>query len=318
MNFKASILLSLLASTAEAHFRIPYPGERNSTNWDTQTKSPCGGDNAFVFPRYEWNPEGSPVEINYHHLYGVGAIYFCGNGNCTTGADFDELIYEPVDQTVGNFCIPALQLPSKYNKVNTTGVIQIIYGAPSNEAGDYEFMYNCIDVIVSKDGPVYDGTQCINSSTSIEHDGQVNEVEENNGDEQLNLISSISYLENVRISTQSVNSVSSKAAGSLSGSGYVSTTSLSDDMAGMDMGSTTTATITSSINMSGMPGMDMSTTIVSSYTAKSSGVASNTSTSAVEPSTASTSSSTGGANSNNNYFTISTSLIVLSVVSLFL
>lgn len=243
MNIRSTILLSLLTSSAEAHFRVPFPGERNATNWDTQTISPCGGDNAVVFPRYEWNPKGSPVEINYHHMYGVGAIYFCGSGNCTTGADFNELIYEPVDQTKGNFCIPAVQLPEKYNKINSTGVIQIIYGAPGKEDGDYDFMYNCIDVVVSNDGPTFDG-QCSNSTEFAEADTQVAALEAKNGNEQIDKISSFSYL------AKAIDSTASGASGNFSAA---TTTSMNMGMGGMsDMGGMT--------GMGDMSGMDMGTT----------------------------------------------------------
>lgn len=247
MRFHLSILLSLLASSAEAHFRVPFPGERNATNWDTQTTSPCGGDNSVVLPRYEWNPKGSPIEINYHHSFGVGAIYFCGSGNCTTGADFDELIYEPVDQTVGNFCIPAVQLPDKYNKVNSTGVIQIIYGTPGKKDGDYEFMYNCVDVIVSEDGPTFNG-QCSNSTNFAEFDTQVAALEAKNNDEQIDKISSFSYLEKVIVSTAKLGSASSRASATTSAvSGKSTSTSMDMEMGGMS-------------DMDGMPGMDMETT----------------------------------------------------------
>lgn len=288
MNFKFTVLMSLLASTAEAHFRIPYPGERNATNWDTQTTSPCGGDNAVVLPRYDWNPKGSPVEINYHHYYGVAAIYFCGSDNCTTGADFNELIYEPVDQTKGNFCIPALQLPSKYNKVNSTGVVQIIYGAPSNKAGDYDFMYNCIDVIVSEDGPIFDGTQCSNSSSTIEYDEQVAQIEEENNDEQIDKITSMSYLEKVRISTQSANSVASNAS-------KASATTSSDDMGGMNMS-----------------GMDMGTTSTTNAATTSKTGSSASASASGSASTSQSNVSTAGANNNM----VTSSFIVLSLISL--
>lgn len=270
MKLSSTVLLSLLASSAEAHFRVPFPGERNATNWDTQTTSPCGGDNAVVFPRYEWNPKGSPVEISFHHMYGVGAIYFCGSGNCTTGADFNELIYEPVDQTMGNFCIPAVQLPKKYNRVNSTGVIQIIYGAPGKEDGDYDFMYNCIDVVVSEDGPTFDG-QCSNSTEFAAVDTQVAALEEKNGEEQIDKISSFSYL------AKAIASTTASGVSRVSGASGVAAASATSTSMDMGMGGMS--------DMGDMPGMDMSTSTTDKTFASTSTGASTRSTNPSKPAT---------------------------------
>ncbi|TID30769.1 hypothetical protein CANINC_000685 [Pichia inconspicua] len=216
--------LLLLASTAFAHFRVPFPGERNATNWDTQTTGPCGGANRPVLPRYEWNPQGSPVEIAYHHTYGVGTLFYCGSGDCDESADFDTLLYAPVDQTKGNFCIPALQLPEEFNKINSTGVVQIVYADP-NPKGGYTYMYNCIDVIVSEDGPLFDG-QCSNSTdVEIKIDEGIAELEASSI-VPLDEIETLTYLESARAIEASKTAASASAT-----------------MGGMDMG--------------GMSGMDM-------------------------------------------------------------
>ncbi|KAG0691347.1 hypothetical protein C6P40_001631 [Pichia californica] len=233
MNIKSSVLLSLLASTVEAHFKINFPGQRNPNTGNAELSLPCGGNN--ITERYEWNPDGSPVGIYYNHNYGIGAMYYCGNGNCTTNDDFDELIYEPIDQTVGNFCIPSLQLPEKYNKVNNTGVIQIIYATQGDEVDEYDFMYNCIDIVVSKTGPTFDG-QCSNSSSLIEYDSQGASFEDSNNNEQIDEISSISYLEMIRASTLANNALASAS-----------------DMSGMNMGTATSiaSSKTGSVSASG-------------------------------------------------------------------
>lgn len=268
--------LLLLASTVTAHFRVPFPGERNSTNWSTQNVSPCGGADQVVLPRYEWNPQGSPIEITYNHQYGVGAMYFCGSGNCTTGDDFNELVYSPIDQVKGNFCIPALQMPSKYNEVNTTGVLQIIYAALGDDGG-YEYMYNCVDVVISEDGPLFDG-QCSNSTQPTEDFG-VASIEAQSV-VQLDQISTLTFLD------------AAKTSGSASGSASASATASMDmDMSGM-----------SGMDMSGMSGMDMSTTLITSSTRGSGSVTTvsdsdskSASSSASASASASSSKSTGGA-----------------------
>jgi hypothetical protein len=159
MQLLSTILLSLLAAGAEAHFPVPFPGERNATNFATQIQSPCGGSNNVVLPRYKWNPAGLSVEIAYRHEYGVGAIYFCGSEDCSTGENFNHLLYEPIDQFMGNFCIPAVQLPGQFNKINSTGVIQIVHESLGKSEG-YEFMYDCVDVVVSQNGQTFGG-QCV-------------------------------------------------------------------------------------------------------------------------------------------------------------
>lgn len=207
----------LFASNALAHFRVPFPGERNATNWDTQTIGPCGGANRPVLPRYEWNPQGSPVEIGYHHTYGVGTLFYCGEGDCTDSADFTELLYAPIDQTKGNFCIPALQLPEKFNKLNDTGVIQIVYADP-NEKGGYTYMYNCIDVVVSNDGPLFDG-QCSNSTgTEISIDEGVAELEASSI-VPLDEIETLTYLEAARTATSSAEASGMNGMSGMSGMG---------------------------------------------------------------------------------------------------
>ena len=247
MNFAQIVLVTLLSEVVSAHFRVPFPGERNATNWDTQTESPCGGDNKAVLPRYEWNPNGSPIEINYHHTFGVGAMYFCGSGNCTTGSDFNELIYEPIDQQKGNFCLPSVEIPSKYNKINQTGVIQIIYAANSKDGKGYEYMYNCVDVIVSENGPIFNG-QCSNSTQGSFDEG-VAKLEKV-ATKQLDSFSVLTYLD------------AHKDSASAIGSKSVTTTSSMDmDMGGMDMSGMTMSTTSSSSSMDmDMGGMTMSTT----------------------------------------------------------
>lgn len=236
MNFAQIVLVTLLSEVVSAHFRVPFPGERNATNWDTQTESPCGGDNKAVLPRYEWNPNGSPIEINYHHTFGVGAMYFCGNGNCTTGSDFNELIYEPIDQQKGNFCLPSVEIPSKYNKINQTGVIQIIYAANSKDGKGYEYMYNCVDVIVSENGPIFNG-QCSNSTQGSFDEG-VAKLEKV-ATKQLDSFSVLTYLDAHKGSVSDI------------GSKSVTTTSSMDmDMGGMTM--STTSSLSSSMDMGNM------------------------------------------------------------------
>ena len=248
MNFAQIALVTLLSEVVSAHFRVPFPGERNATNWDTQTESPCGGDNKAVLPRYEWNPNGSPIEINYHHTFGVGAMYFCGSGNCTTGSDFNELIYEPIDQQKGNFCLPSVEIPSKYNKINQTGVIQIIYAANSKDGKGYEYMYNCVDVIVSENGPIFNG-QCSNSTQGSFDEG-VAKLEKV-ATKQLDSFSVLTYLD------------AHKGSASAIGSKSVTTTSSMDmnmgsmDMSGMDMGGMTMSTTSSSSSSSSSSSMDM-------------------------------------------------------------
>lgn len=259
MQLTIGVILSILsaATGVQAHFRVPFPGERNATNWDTQTESPCGGDNYPVLPAFEWNPAGSPVEINYKHNFGVGAIYFCGNGDCTTGDDFDELIYEPVDQHKGNFCIPSVQLPAKYNKVNQTGVVQIIYATLGKEGG-YEYMYNCVDVVVSENGPTFNG-QCANSTDlDIAWDEGAATLVSAHDEEQIDKIATLTYLDAFNTTTAGSASTTSSMDMGMGGmtmdgmtmemststdSTVVSTTSSMDmDMGGMTMDGMTTAT----------------------------------------------------------------------------
>ncbi|ODV86007.1 hypothetical protein CANARDRAFT_7367 [[Candida] arabinofermentans NRRL YB-2248] len=242
----ANIVLSLatLAATAYAHFRIPFPGERNATNFDTQTTGPCGGDNSVVSPRYKWNPEGSPLELLNHHVLSVFAIYFCPYASCTESDDFDVLLSEPLDLGKGNFCVSALELPSKYNNVNQTGTIQVIAAGTSDDYGEYEYMYNCVDIIVSEDGPVYDGTQCSNS-TEIEYDEGADSIYESEGT-TLYELESVSEFTALNAYWSSTMESAAKASGvtSMSGMTMDAATTI-DDMSGMDMGTTTTSGSTS-------------------------------------------------------------------------
>lgn len=278
--FYFPLVISLLTTGVLAHFTVPFPGDRNENNMKTQTISPCGGENSVVLPRYEWNPNGSPVEIAFHHEYGVGAIYFCGNGNCTTGDDFDTLVYQPVDMQKGNFCIPALQLPSKINNVNTTGVIQIIYASTGKESGKYEYMYNCIDILVSEDGPVWDN-QCSNSTTVLYDESVYQEVKD--GRELDNSIE-FTYLDNAASMTS---------------------TSMDMDMGGMDMQTATTMSMSTpggaaDMNMSGMY-MGNSSSTSMDITMKTNGASTmRTMTKTVSSTTSSV--STAGSNKNSPIF----------------
>ncbi|GME82878.1 unnamed protein product [Ambrosiozyma monospora] len=277
--FTFAIASAILASTALAHFRIPYPGERNATNWDTQTTGPCGGDNSVVEPRFEWNPEGSPLELFMHHNDSVGAIYFCGKDECSEASDFDTLLYEPYDHhKAGNYCIPAVVLPDDFNKENQTGTIQVIY-AGNKEGGseltDLTFMYNCLDIVVSSDGPIYDGSQCSNSS-EISLDQHVDKDINESNVKQLDQETSIAYMVSVAKAagaTASSSGNSSMAmAMSMTASGSNSDSSMSGmstmtgeayadmcTMAGMeDMCSSTASGSGSSKTMSGMAGMSAS------------------------------------------------------------
>ncbi|GMG52981.1 unnamed protein product [Ambrosiozyma monospora] len=292
--FSFAIASAILASTASAHFRIPYPGERNATNWDTQTTGPCGGDNSVVEPRFEWNPDGSPLELFMHHNESVGAIYFCGKDECSQASDFDTLLYEPYDHHgAGNYCIPAVVLPDDFNKENQTGTIQVIYaGTGKGDVTSLDFMYNCLDIVVSNDGPIYDGTQCSNSS-QISLDAQLDQDINESNVKQLDQETSISYLVNVAKEASATASASgnSSMAMSMSMSMTASGSSMSDmsdmtgeayadmcTMSGMEDMCSSTASGSgsesgSSKTMSGMSGMSQSGSH-SGSSATSSGVSS--------------------------------------------
>jgi hypothetical protein len=273
MQLLSTILLSLLATGVEAHFRVPFPGERNATNFATQSQGPCGGANNVVLPRYEWNPAGSPVEIAYHHAYGVGAIYFCGSNDCSTGENFNHLLYEPIDQFMGNFCIPAVQLPEQFNKINSTGVIQIVY-ASLGKSGGYEFMYNCVDVVVSENGPTFNG-QCANSTDSAV-DEEVEKIEKSNV-VQLSQISTFTFLDLHNTTSTSASASASASAtsmnmGDMGNMGNMSgmvMSSLSTSTTGMHMGN---HTMSDNEVMTGtsMAGMIMGSTSATSISTSSS------------------------------------------------
>lgn len=160
----AKILLVGLSAlpAAYCHFRLPFPGERDPTNFGTQGQGPCGGSNSVVEPRYGWSPDGSPMEIHLSHPLSVGGIYYCPGDNCNTLEDFNVTLFETwsVDGS-GNYCIPALEIPFD---VGSIGTIQVAVANAGDEEGIYEEFFNCIDVVIGN-GPTYNGSQCSNSSS---------------------------------------------------------------------------------------------------------------------------------------------------------
>lgn len=212
-------------SSASAHFRIPFPGERNSTNWATQEQAPCGGANRTVNPRYLWNPEGSPVDINMFHNASVGAVYYCGKDDCKSLSDFDTLVMEPFDITnPANFCMPALELPSKYNKNGKKGTLQFMFAALDSDQSKYEYMYNCIDIEVNTQGPKYTN-QCSNTtSATVRRDAGLASAIGTDAKTKIDKVSTLSFLEDAKTNASSS---SSTASISKSSSGSASKTSSS-------------------------------------------------------------------------------------------
>ncbi|GME88218.1 unnamed protein product [[Candida] boidinii] len=203
-----SLLLSIVC--VEAHFRIPIPGERNATNWATQLTGPCGGANEVVLPRFKWNPSGSPLELFMHHPFAIGAIYYCNKDNCTETEDFDQLIYEPFDtKGAGNFCISALTLPDEFNVEGDVGTLQVIFGGTS-EVGEYDFMYNCLDIVIDSDGETYDDVLSCDNSTVTTYDEQVDELVKNGT--KIDEITQFDYLDELEESAESAASASSAAS----------------------------------------------------------------------------------------------------------
>lgn len=232
MLFQTTAVIALLASAAEAHFRIPFPGERNASNYDTQTESPCGGSNDVVLPRFQWNPDGSPLDTKMGHNGSVAAVYLCAEDECTTEDDFDVLVDDWSLLYAGNYCIESLQLPDEYNDVGTNLTLEIIYVAinagseKTNNGEKYKYFYNCLDIEVSDDGPTWDGTQCYNTtdddpeydsnlasqleSTRLDEIETISFVDENNG---------ITVIDDSSNATTTSNSTgSATASGSESGS----------------------------------------------------------------------------------------------------
>ncbi|SSD60268.1 uncharacterized protein SCODWIG_02029 [Saccharomycodes ludwigii] len=318
MQITASLatLFLALAPAVNAHFRIPFPGERNSTNWGTQTTAPCGGDNTTVLPRYEWNPNGSPIDLFMHHNKSVGAIYLCPKDDCSKVEDFDIVVREPFDMfTPGNFCIPALQIPSEYNKEGFNGTLQVVYASTGSTYGDYMYMYNCVDFTISSDGPIYNGSQCSNTSQTIVANDTVLDAEFSSEEATLTsaapLMSSQSYslLNSFFTYTKNMTTTATTANSSATGMAGMDMSGMDMsgmDMSGMDMSTTTAVNSTSTMSgmdMSGMSmsGMDMSGMDMSGMDmgSTSSAAASSTASSVAASSTTDASSTTASSNSTS-------------------
>ncbi|ODQ82485.1 hypothetical protein BABINDRAFT_72853 [Babjeviella inositovora NRRL Y-12698] len=240
IKFVASSLF--LASSALAHFRIVYPGERNATNWDTQTTGPCGGANRVVEPRFLFKPEGSPLELTQHHSLSIGQVRFCPGEDCNTQEDFSVILLDSFEQTgAGNFCVPALSIPYK---TGTNGTIQVTYTGLGEVAGEYDNMYNCLDITVSDEGASFSG-QCFNSSSSV--------------------ISPIKLDSNVISNATNITVLDSYFSSTKSVAATASASSSSRDMAGMDM---------SGMDMSGMSGHSMTSSKAASATSSASNTSS--------------------------------------------
>lgn len=289
-----SLLLSIVC--VEAHFRIPMPGERNATNWATQLIGPCGGADEVVLPRYKWNPSGSPIELFQHHPFAVGAIYYCNKDNCTETEDFDQLIYEGFDTSgAGNFCIPALTLPDEFNVEGDVGTIQVIFGGISEVEGEeYDFMYNCLDIVIDSDGETDDEVSSCVNSTDISYDEQVDDLI-NNGT-KIDEITQFDFLDESEESAESVASASS-ASSEMAGM---------DGMSGMGgMDGMSTSTTDSMSGMTGMSSMD-STTGMESMTMTT-----------VTNSTASNSTSSSTTSSKNGSNGLFNPISITFIISLF-
>lgn len=221
----SSILLAIFTTVAQAHFRIPFPGERDAENWSTQLEAPCGGDNSVVLPRYKWNTKGSPIDLNIHHSKSVASIYFCPGDNCQTDADFSTLVYEPWQmESAANFCIPALTLPSDYNKAGQVGTLQVIFAGTTSTEGDYEYMYNCVDIVVDDDGPVYDGSQCTNTTGSDAYFEK--DIDEEAKNTRFDSMSTFTILDGLYSATEKSGSSSVTSSSSIaSSSGFENSTS---------------------------------------------------------------------------------------------
>lgn len=233
-----------LATIVEGHFRIPFPGERNATNWGTQLEGPCGGDDVVVFPRYPWNPKGSPIDLNMYHNRSVGAIYFCPHETCNSTADFDILLKSPFDMVgAGNFCITSLNLPEEYQEEGLNGTIQVIYAGTSENYSEYDYMYNCVDIVVSSEGPLFNGSQCSNTTGVQEYyDGAID--------------SSFSLEENSLLSKTEVPSLEGIQPNTLLNEYYNATKGSTTTSAGnQTIGTSSMSCMTDMAGMSGMSGM---------------------------------------------------------------
>lgn len=308
-----SLLLSIVC--VEAHFRIPIPGERNATNWATQLTGPCGGANEVVLPRFKWNPSGSPIELFMHHPFAIGAIYYCNKDNCTETEDFDQLIYEPFDtKGAGNFCISALTLPDEFNVEGDVGTLQVIFGGTS-EVGEYDFMYNCLDIVIDSNGETYDDVPSCDNSTVTTYDEQVDELVKNGT--KIDEITQFDYLDELEESAESAASASSAASemggmdgmsgmDGMPGMGGMSSTASDSmgDMSGMS-GMAGMSGMDGMTGMDGMSGMGV-TTSVDSTTEKGSSMTMSTVTrsSASNSTTSSTTSSKNGSNALINPISI--------------
>ncbi|ODQ79872.1 hypothetical protein BABINDRAFT_161548 [Babjeviella inositovora NRRL Y-12698] len=236
VKFAAATLF--FASTALAHFRIPYPGERNATNWDTQTTGPCGGDNSVVEPRFLFNPLGSPLDLNMKHNLSVGQVRFCPGDDCTTQADFSVILVDSYEHKgVGNYCIPAVLIPFPDG---TNGTIQVIYAGTGDAEGEYDHMFNCLDVTVSSEGEQFSG-QCTNSSNVA--------------------ITPIHLDSNLVANATNITILNSFYESTMSAAAAASATATDGGMAGMDM-----SDMCGMAGMSDMPGMSCLTTAVASAT----------------------------------------------------
>ncbi|CDK26314.1 unnamed protein product [Kuraishia capsulata CBS 1993] len=254
LSMIASKFLPLLfAATAYAHFRIPFPGERNSTNFPTQSEGPCGGSNFIRQPRFEWNPNGSPIQIYSHHNFVIGGIYFCEGNDCLTTADFVDAnaVYDPFHlHKPGNFCIPSLDLDAK---TGTNGTIQVALVGSGDSEDEYSWTYNCVDVTISKEGPVFKN-QCSNNTVEIVYvddfpNGDIKNVTD------FTLLDE--YYEGTVSATGTADPYSTMAMSGM-------------DMSGMDMGSSSTSAMDMDMGSTASSAMDMATSTGSSTSSSSS------------------------------------------------
>ncbi|ODQ64923.1 hypothetical protein NADFUDRAFT_46743 [Nadsonia fulvescens var. elongata DSM 6958] len=151
--------LAALASLAQAHFSIVVPGSRGD-NHDTQTTGPCGGAAAVSDAnRVLFNPNGTPIDIISSHSQAVSYVKFCAGdaSDCMSQADFNVTLVDPfLEIGAGDFCIPAVKIPSSIPK-GTKGTIQFVMVATDGN------LYNCIDVEISDKG-ITESDKCTNSS----------------------------------------------------------------------------------------------------------------------------------------------------------
>jgi len=154
-----TLLLSLLSSTAFAHFQVLWPPSRGFDE-DKIINFPCGGfdtiTNRSAFPL-----SGAPIQLNMEHTEVKGQVTLALGNN--PGVNYD-IVLKPTFQENGpeSFCIGDVMIPTNLNiTAGTNGTIQVLTNGDPNGG-----LYACIDVTFT-DTPLTTAqynSHCTNSS----------------------------------------------------------------------------------------------------------------------------------------------------------